>query len=94
MPTVHVKGQPHEVITSSAGHFNGMHVAAWGVKREEVWYRGDDYDAALAARDAETVIVAAERDKYRAALEQVRDLFNREDIEILDFLQIAEDALT
>lgn len=52
------------------------------VTAESVWYRGDEYGS-----------VTLERDRYRAGLQAIAALFDKEDVEMLDFLEIAEGAL-
>lgn len=73
---------PHVPITTSAGHYLSMQPAQLAEPRDKVWYRGSDWD-----------IVTAERDKFRKALQEVIAVFDKEDMEVLDFLEIAERAL-
>lgn len=74
---------PHVPLTTSAGHFLSMQPATDAkAPRDAVWYRGDEWD-----------IVAAESARYLAALRAVIARYDAEDLEILDFLDIAERAL-
>ena len=73
---------PHIPMTTSAGHFLSMQPAQGIEPRSAVWYRGTDWD-----------IVAAERERFKRALQEVVAVFDKEDMEVLDFLEIAERAL-
>lgn len=73
---------PHIPLTTSAGHFLSMQPASGTEPREAVWYRGSEWD-----------LVAAERAKFMTALQEVIARFDAEDVELLDFLEIAERAL-
>lgn len=82
-PGNYAKGKPHQPGVTVAAHFTGMHVSDDAtVPVTETWYRGDDYAA-----------VVAERDKCASGLREVIALFDNPDVEILDFLEVAERAL-
>lgn len=81
-PSTHAPGAPHQPVATLTGHFTGMHPTADPAPPTEVWYRGDDYAARV-----------AERDHYRDGLAEIIALFDKQDVEILDFLEVAERAM-
>jgi hypothetical protein len=83
-PGSYIKGAAHQPVITVAGHFNGMHPCMHGnvPVTSEMWFRGDDH--------ADVII---ERDRYREGLREIVALFDKEDVEMLDFLEVAERAL-
>jgi hypothetical protein len=82
-PGHYVKGAPHVPVVTAASHFTGMCASEdASLPATEAWYRGDDYAA-----------VVAERDRLRAGMREVLGVFDKNDPDILDFLEIAERCL-
>ena len=76
---------PHIPMTTSAGHFLSMQPAQGVEPRAAVWYRGTDWD-----------IVAAEREKFKRALEAIIKLFDAcvdEPTTMMLMAEVAEEAL-
>jgi hypothetical protein len=82
-PGSYIKGAAHQPVITVAGHFNGMHpIMDVNCPDQEKWFRSDDYLA-----------LAALRDRYQRGLNEIITLFDKEDVEMLDFLEVAERAL-
>jgi hypothetical protein len=78
-PSTHAPGAPHQPVATLTGHFTGMHPIEGVGHPADLWYRGDDYAARV-----------EERDRYREGLGEIIALFDKPDVEILDFLEVAE----
>jgi hypothetical protein len=78
-PDHYVKGVAHTPSTTVGGHFTGMVPSPHDAKPGEMWYRADEY-----------VTLALERNHFKAGLDEIIARFDAEDVDILDFLEIAE----